>query len=631
VEAVAASGGILYVGGRFGEALTEAGRVVPNGLAQWDGARWTGAHADPVYHGLESAAVVTSVVVAGTDVYVGGAFGDIYDSSVAPLQARNVAKWDAVARRWEALGGGLGNAVTSVAALTIDGTGLLYAGGSFTRARNTTDTLEVGYVAVWDGTRWATLGGPGATRSDNGVTGRVNALSASGTDVYVGGDFTGANGPSGSLSVGHVVKWTGTAWTPLGGPGTAVDDNGVSREVEALLADGSALYVGGVFTEAYAGGTTLKTQRIAKWTGAAWTALGGPGTSETDNGVRGTVRALAVADGTLFVGGTLGTAYTDGGSLAIGNVVRWTGSAWQPLGGPGTVQSDNGVDDDVRALTVIDGILFVGGAFQTATGSGGQTAASGVVAFNLDIERWYPLGRGVGAPSVRGVSSVSVGALAGTGPLYVGGIFDRAGGQPASSFAAFNEESARLPVELAGLTARLDGPSVRLRWQTASETNNAGFHVERAVDDGAFAPVHFVDGAGTTSAPRAYRFVDAALPVAAERLTYRLRQVDLDGTATLSRTVVVRLGAPERLELHAPFPNPAREAATLRYALPRAGTVQVAVYNVLGQQVATLVDEWAAAGRVEQRLDTSRWASGLYVVRLTAGDEVRTRRLVVVR
>jgi hypothetical protein len=95
--------------------------------------------------------------------------------------------------------------------------------------------------------------------------------------------------------------------------------------------------------------------------------------------------------------------------------------------------------------------------------------------------------------------------------------------------------------------------------------------------------------------------------------------------------VEVTLGAPDRLELLAPYPNPARDGATLRYALPAAADVELAVYDVLGRRVAMLADEARSAGRVERRLDTRRLPSGVYFVRLVAGGEVRTQRLTVVR
>jgi hypothetical protein len=192
-------------------------------------------------------------------------------------------------------------------------------------------------------------------------------------------------------------------------------------------------------------------------------------------------------------------------------------------------------------------------------------------------------------------------------------------------------EPVDLPVELTTFTGRRDGHEVRLHWQTATETNNTGFHVERRADGRRWRALGFVKGQGTTDAAQSYRYNDAQLPFAANTLTYRLRQVDHDGTESLSDEIVVALGTPERLALHAPFPNPSRGHATVRYAVPEAMEIEMAVYNVLGQRVATLVEGRVEAGPVERHLDTGRWPSGVYFVRMVAGGTVQTQRLTVVR
>lgn len=198
-----------------------------------------------------------------------------------------------------------------------------------------------------------------------------------------------------------------------------------------------------------------------------------------------------------------------------------------------------------------------------------------------------------------------------------------------SQFAVTAREGA-LPVEWAGMQAQLDGERVRLSWTTAAETNNAGFYVERRAEGG-WVDLGYVEGHGTTQAPRDYRFADARVPFAADSLVYRLRQVDVDGTATRSDDVVVHLNAPPRMALHALFPNPAPRTATLRYVLPEPMDVEIAVYNVLGQRVATLATGPRPAGRFERVVDTRRWPSGLYFVRLMAAGQTQTRRLAVVR
>ena len=159
----------------------------------------------------------------------------------------------------------------------------------------------------------------------------------------------------------------------------------------------------------------------------------------------------------------------------------------------------------------------------------------------------------------------------------------------------------------------MDSDAVRLSWQTASETNNAGFRVQRRVVDtsapggrhederengrtDSWVTVGSVEGHGTTSQPRSYRYVDRDLPCEADALTYRLRQVDTDGTAHLLKTVTVERGVQE-LELLGTYPNPARQRAIVRYALPEAQDpgsspeqrATIRLYDVPERQTRTVV------------------------------------------
>jgi hypothetical protein len=176
-----------------------------------------------------------------------------------------------------------------------------------------------------------------------------------------------------------------------------------------------------------------------------------------------------------------------------------------------------------------------------------------------------------------------------------------------------------------------------LTWRVASETNNAGFAVQRQVF-GADAPSSWTragfvaskaDG-GTTQQPRRYRFVDRDLPFEADSVRYRLRQVDTDGRASTSRAVTItrRVG---QLRLLGAAPNPARQTARVRVALPQQAEVSVALYDLLGRRVRTLRSGPVPAGRTEIRADVSELPSGTYFVRLEAGGRVQTKRLTVVR
>jgi endonuclease I len=188
-----------------------------------------------------------------------------------------------------------------------------------------------------------------------------------------------------------------------------------------------------------------------------------------------------------------------------------------------------------------------------------------------------------------------------------------------------------LPVEIVRFTARRDGEAVRLTWATASETKNAGFGVERSVDGSAFEQVAYLAGAGTTTRSQTYRHVDRGVPFTAERIRYRLRQVDYDGAVTYWGEVEVRRGGAGAFALHPPHPNPASGAVTIRYELAERQKVRLEAYDAAGRRVQTLIRRWQAAGRNEVTFDAGGLASGVYVIRLRAGGRAKAQTVIVLR
>jgi hypothetical protein len=88
---------------------------------------------------------------------------------------------------------------------------------------------------------------------------------------------------------------------------------------------------------------------------------------------------------------------------------------------------------------------------------------------------------------------------------------------------------------------------------------------------------------------------------------------------------------PSRVELHPNFPNPFNPATVISYVLPRPMQVRLAVYNVLGQRVATLAEGLQSAGSHELRLDAADWASGVYVYALETETQTFTQQMVVLK
>ena len=202
---------------------------------------------------------------------------------------------------------------------------------------------------------------------------------------------------------------------------------------------------------------------------------------------------------------------------------------------------------------------------------------------------------------------------------------------------ASNDADNPLPVELVDFAARPRDDGALLEWQTASETNNAGFEVQHSGPgtDG-FETVAFVESqaaGGTTTAPQRYRYTVSDVAPGAH--TFQLRQVDVDGTGHLSAptSLTVRMRAP--LRLTPPAPNPARTKAQFQIGVREAGAATVTLYNILGQQVATLYRGRPTPGEMTtvrlQGPQLRRLSSGVYFVRGTSQGHTRVQRLVIVQ
>mgnify|MGYP006426734365 CR=1 FL=1 len=191
--------------------------------------------------------------------------------------------------------------------------------------------------------------------------------------------------------------------------------------------------------------------------------------------------------------------------------------------------------------------------------------------------------------------------------------------------------STLLPVELTAFAGTVNAAGIALEWTTASETNNAGFHVEhRAPGAETFAQIGFRDGRGTTAEAHTYMFRLKDVAPGVHR--FRLRQVDTDGAETVSKTITVQATLDGAYRLSDAYPNPARQMATLDLAVRETQEVRVDVYNLLGQRVVTLFDGTARPETpTTLTMDTDRLSSGMYFVRVNGEQFQATRKVTVVR
>ncbi|MDZ7291497.1 MAG: T9SS type A sorting domain-containing protein [candidate division KSB1 bacterium] len=169
-----------------------------------------------------------------------------------------------------------------------------------------------------------------------------------------------------------------------------------------------------------------------------------------------------------------------------------------------------------------------------------------------------------------------------------------------------------LPVELASFTVSVIGNGVELKWTTATETNNYGFEVQRSTDQKTFQRIGFVAGNGTTTSPQTYRFLDHGLSNGT--YYYRLKQIDTDGTVTMSESIRAEVTTVAReYALHQNYPNPFNPTTTIAFDLKEDGLARLRVFNMLGQQVAELVNGHLQAGTHTTVLDARNLASGNYI------------------
>ena len=188
-----------------------------------------------------------------------------------------------------------------------------------------------------------------------------------------------------------------------------------------------------------------------------------------------------------------------------------------------------------------------------------------------------------------------------------------------------------IPVELSSFEAYLDNGVVVLQWDTASEINNAGFEVQRAVDDGIFERIAFVKGAGTSTEARTYKHEDASLPFDARRVGYRLKQIDFNGQFEYSEVRWLETTPPEEVTLWANYPNPFNPVTEIRYEVPATMEVRLTVYDITGKVVDVLVDKTQPAGTYAVSFDATGLASGMYLYRLETAASVTMRPMVLLK
>ncbi|MEQ8875704.1 MAG: GC-type dockerin domain-anchored protein [Phycisphaerales bacterium] len=386
------SGESLYVAGSFGSVDGEP----VSGIARWNGQRWS-----DVGGGIRGPG---GAYVFALEVYDGALYAAGWFTSAGGVSASNIARWDGTA--WTPLGGGLNERALTLAVVD-DGTGeVLCVGGRFNEASGT----PVQRVACWDGSAWQAVG---EGLPDGFSLTLTSHDQGDGEVLYALGDFFVPGFEQ------RLYRWTGDEWTTLPLPELSSSKNLVS-----LNSDGRrSLYAIGAFytpeLESFA--------RVARWDGASWTFE-----APADDYLFSYFAQDAIVhdDGTgpaFYLGGF----FNNVGGVGASNIARFDGQAWTGLG------DQMGVDREVASLTRWDDgtgqAVYAAGTFLSA----GDTLVHRVA--RLDANGWSAL---TGPDGVIGLDAQAYAIAAyddgDNSELYVGGFFNRAGGQPASKIARWN-------------------------------------------------------------------------------------------------------------------------------------------------------------------------------------------------
>jgi hypothetical protein len=184
-----------------------------------------------------------------------------------------------------------------------------------------------------------------------------------------------------------------------------------------------------------------------------------------------------------------------------------------------------------------------------------------------------------------------------------------------------------VPVELTSFTVIIVGNNVKLQWATATETNNRGFEIQRSINNREFSVIDFVPGYGTTTEKRDYTYMDNSGITGT--ISYRLKQIDYDGAYEYSQ--VVEVTKVTAFELSQNYPNPFNPTTAITYSVPQNSFVTLKVYDVLGSEVAELVNGQVEAGVHKVNFNAFNLNSGIYFYTIKAGNFSETKKLMLMK
>ena len=188
-----------------------------------------------------------------------------------------------------------------------------------------------------------------------------------------------------------------------------------------------------------------------------------------------------------------------------------------------------------------------------------------------------------------------------------------------------------LPVELSSFNAKAKGSDVELLWKTATEVNNFGFDIERKYESkNNWEKIGSVAGNGNSNSEKVYSFIDNSIS-SAGKYFYRLKQIDINGYFKYSAETFAELLKPGSYKLNQNFPNPFNPETKISFSIKDAGNVNLTIYNVLGEEVRTILNEFKEAGSYTLNFNAAELNSGVYFYRLQTNNYSEIKKMIVLK
>lgn len=318
--------------------------------------------------------------------------------------------------------------------------------------------------------------------------------------------------------------------------------------------------------------------------------------------------------GTLYLDGTSVASATFGGNMTGSGKARLCASTWA-TDGPFTGQLD-----EVRIWNTV----------RTASEISNNKNNSSLSPSTAGLVAYYHFDQGTSGGDNTGVTTLTDA----TPNSYNGTLNNFALTGTSSNWVG--ENNASLPVELVSFNAINLENKIALRWQTATEVNNYGFEVEKlkvknqkSYSDIKWENIGFVKGNGNSNSAKEYSFIDDQ--ISAGKYLYRLKQIDNDGKYEYSEEVEVDFGILKEFSLNQNYPNPFNPETKISYHLPTEGRVSLKIFDVLGKEVADLVNEEKSSGAYKVNFDGSKFASGIYYYQLKTGNFIDTKKMILMK